>query len=57
MSDGDWTLTERELPPQGEVVLTMDSSGHVERLKRNGQLWFAPPASKRDDLQTAERKA
>ena len=40
MSERDWTLTERELPPDGQVVHTMDSGGHVHDLQRKGSLWW-----------------
>jgi hypothetical protein len=36
----DWTRTADAVPPEGEVVLAMDSGGHVHRLKRQGRLWF-----------------
>jgi hypothetical protein len=36
----DWIPTDRALPPNGEVVQSMDSGGHVQPLVRNGNLWF-----------------
>ncbi len=45
MSAADWIPTERALPPEGEVVNTMDSGGHVQTLKRQGRLWFFPDGS------------
>ncbi len=36
----DWTPTAGELPPEGEVVETMDSGGAVQNLIREGGLWF-----------------
>ena len=41
----DWTSPDKELPPEGEVVLAMDSSGHVQPLVRKGRLWFFPDMS------------
>lgn len=36
----DWIPTERELPPDDVVVDAMDSGGHVQPLKRRGNLWW-----------------
>ena len=36
----DWTLTTAALPAEGVPVLAMDSGGHVQRLVRQGGLWF-----------------
>lgn len=41
----DWTPTERELPPVGVEVLTMDSGGHVQSLVFEHGLWFFPDRS------------
>jgi hypothetical protein len=41
----DWTPTVEKLPPEGLVVETMDSGGHVQPLKRSGRLWFFPDGS------------
>lgn len=45
MPDPNWTPTERELPPDGELVDAMDSGGHVQPLKRSGRLWFVEDGS------------
>lgn len=38
----DWTPTDRKPPPNSVEVDTMDSGGHVQRLVREGNLyWFA----------------
>lgn len=36
----DWTPTASDLPPEGEVVETMDSGGHVQKLVCKGNRWF-----------------
>ncbi len=41
----NWTPTADALPPEGRVVLTMDSGGRVQQLKRRGSLWFVPDGS------------
>lgn len=41
----DWTPTYKALPPEGQVVETMDSGGGVQPLKRKGRLWFYPDMS------------
>lgn len=41
----DWTPTERELPPDGVVVDAMDSAGHVQPLRRRGNLFWFPDGS------------
>jgi hypothetical protein len=41
----DWTPTDRELPPARVEVATMDSSGHVQTLVREGRLWWFPDRS------------
>jgi len=41
----DWTKTESLLPPENVVVETMDSSGHVQQLVRQGKLFFFPDKS------------
>lgn len=33
------------MPPDGQVVDTMDSGGHVQSLRRNGNLWWFPDGS------------
>jgi len=40
VSRGDWIPTEREEPPEGDIVEAMDSGGHVHLLKRRGRLWW-----------------
>ena len=44
-----WIETEKELPPDGEVVKTKISDQHGERnegeLQRRGRLWFLPDGS------------
>lgn len=45
MSEQDWYPTDRYLPADGEVVDAMDSGGHVQPLKRDGNLWFVPDGS------------
>ena len=38
----DWTPTEKTPPPSGVEVDTMDSGGRIQRLVREGNLyWFA----------------
>jgi len=41
----NWTPTERELPPDGEVVETMDSGGNEQDLRRQGNLFWFPDGS------------
>lgn len=41
----DWIATDTAVPPQGIIVKTMDSSGRVQPLKREGRLWFLPDGS------------
>ena len=36
----DWTPTVKVLPPNGMVVEAMDSGGHVQKLIREGNLWW-----------------
>ena len=36
----DWNLTEKESPEDGVVVETMDSGGHVQDMKKKGNLWW-----------------
>lgn len=42
----NWVSTDKELPPDGEVVMTKiddaDGSRNESTLKRRGRLWFAP---------------
>lgn len=45
MANEDWIATDRAVPPNGIVVKTMDSSGRVQELKRDGRLWFFPDSS------------
>lgn len=40
-----WIRTADVMPPDGEVVNAMDSGGHVQKLKRNGRLWWFPDSS------------
>lgn len=35
-----WTPTAQERPPEGVVIDAMDSGGHVQKLKRQGNLYF-----------------
>lgn len=39
-SEPNWTMTATMPPPEGVVVLAMDSGGHVQRLKRVGRLYY-----------------
>ena len=39
-TEQDWIRTDRSLPPDNKVVLTMDSGGHVQELIRDGRLWW-----------------
>lgn len=45
----DWNPIHPEdrstLPPDGEVVETMDSGGHVQKLVRKGNLFWFPDMS------------
>ena len=38
----EWRFTDRELPPREQVVMTEDSGGNQQKLKRHNQgaLWF-----------------
>ena len=38
----NWVLTSDRLPPDNLVVLTEDSGGSVQKLKRIGNLWWTP---------------
>ena len=40
-----YTPTKEALPPNGEEVMTMDSSGHEQTLIRKGNLWWFPDGS------------
>lgn len=40
--EADWISTVDQLPPQKEIVWTMDSSGHVQPLMMDGRLWWFP---------------
>jgi len=40
-----WYETNKELPAEGVTVLTMDSSGREQLLKRRGKLWWFPDMS------------
>lgn len=40
-----WKKTDRELPPEGQVVDTLSDGGVQQPLKRLGQLWFQPDGS------------
>ncbi len=44
-----WIETAKELPPEGEAVLTKISDEHGDRneadLQRRGRLWFLPDSS------------
>lgn len=35
-----WTRSDKTLPPEKQVVLAMDSCGHVQRLKYYRRLWW-----------------
>lgn len=48
----DWTSTDKELPSLDEIVWTMDSGGHVQKLvltkvsnSLTNALWFFPDKS------------
>lgn len=47
VSQNRWRFTKNELPPRGEVVMTEDSGGSEQKLKRHdqGDLWFYPDGS------------
>ena len=45
MKTEHWIPTAQKLPPDGKVVVTMDSGGQVQELKRRGRLWFVPDGS------------
>jgi len=36
----NWTKTSSQLPSENTVVITMDSAGNVQDLKRKGNLWW-----------------
>lgn len=38
-------MTAETLPPEGEVVMTRDSGGHEQALKRIGRLFYFPDMS------------
>lgn len=38
-------MTVETLPPEGEVVMTLDSGGHEQALKRIGRLFYFPDMS------------
>lgn len=40
-----WTNTSDQLPPEGEVVMTLGENGTEQHLKRSGSLWFFPDGS------------
>ena len=40
MSGQDWHRPQDVLPPNNEVVDTMDSAGHVQELKLMRNLWW-----------------
>lgn len=40
-----WIPTADQLPPEGVVVLTQDSGGTAQPLKRQGNLWWHPDGS------------
>lgn len=41
----DWIRTDAQLPPDGVEVRVMDSGGHVQTLKRRGNLFWFPDSS------------
>jgi len=41
----NWVKTQDLLPPEGVIVKTMDSSGCVQQLVRQGKLYFFPDMS------------
>ena len=41
----DWIPTDQQPPPEGVVVRTMDSGGHVRELVREKGLYFFPDRS------------
>jgi hypothetical protein len=40
-----WKRTAIDLPPEGQVVVTMSALGLEQKLKRSGSLWFFPDGS------------
>jgi hypothetical protein len=40
MSEQDWHKPQDMLPPENEVVETLNSHGQMTPLKRQGNLWF-----------------
>ena len=40
-----WFLTSNRLPPDRKIVLTKDSGGNIQKLKRIGNLWWFPDGS------------
>lgn len=45
MSLKNWIPTQNKLPENGVTVEAMDSAGHVQDLKRDGNLWWFPDGS------------
>jgi hypothetical protein len=45
MTESDWVRTADKYPPKGEVVHTMDSSGRVQPLIFERNLWWFPDRS------------
>lgn len=41
----DWIKTAEQKPAENVVVRAMDSGGHVQLLKRKGNLWWFPDES------------
>jgi hypothetical protein len=45
MGESNWTRTDQLLPPENEVVETMDSGGNVQQLRRVKKLFWVPDMS------------
>lgn len=41
----DWISPKNGLPPMGEVVWAMDSTGHIQQLLFDRNLWWFPDRS------------
>ena len=39
-NEPNWTMTDTMPPPEGVVVLAMDSGGNVQKLKRVGRMYY-----------------
>lgn len=45
MTHSERIETAKQLPPEGVTVEARDSVGHVQKLRRQGRLWFYPNMS------------